>query len=271
MIQFRLRALALGLVCLCPVLIGCDRDDAVAAQAASPGAPARPAGHAPGSAVEGLPAPQKGSARLEGLYMVVRFSGSSIRPFYYLFTPAGYVHAAIPTGGPEQFDFALAAKEKPDVTGVYRIDGEKLVMTFANGKSREIKYGVNQEKGYVELEGLFAHKAQPFKAGTTFDGTYTGSATAGGGGSFAASARTFAFKPDGTFALTSVGSVSARTATTDAGASSQSSTSGTYTVSGNTLELKHADGKVTRHTVFPYENYDKKIELNIDGGMHKPK
>lgn len=270
MIRFRLRALALGLVCLIPALVGCDRNDAAAAQAA-PAAPARPAGHVAGSVVEGLPAPQKGAAQLDGLYMVVRFSGSSIRQFYYFFTPAGYVHAAVPAGGPEQFDFADAANEKPDVTGVYRIDADKLTMTFANGKSREIKYGVNKDKGYVELEGLYAHKAQPFKPGTTFDGAYTGSATAGGGGAFAASARTFTFTPAGTFTLTSVVSVSARSAKADAGASSQSSTSGTYAVSGNTLVLKHADGKETRHTIFPYENYDRKIELNIDGGMHKPK
>jgi hypothetical protein len=202
--------------------------------------------------------------------MIVRFVGGSIQQLYFFFTPAGYAYADVPPGGLERFDFAQAAKDSPGATGTYVVKGDKLTIKFADGKERELEYGVDQEKGHVKLDGLYAHKAKPFKEGATFDGEYSGGAAVGGGsGTFVGSSRTFAFKPDGGYTLSSTGSVAFKNPGAEGGGGGTSKESGAYSVSGNTLELKREDGKTTRHTIFPYE-LDKKVRLNIDGVMHKP-
>jgi hypothetical protein len=91
----------------------------------------------------------------------------------------------------------------------------------------------------------------------------------GGTGTFIASSRTLTFKPDGTYTSSATSSVAFRNPGSEGGGGGTSLDSGTYAVSANTLELKHADGTVTRHTIFPYE-LNKKVQLNIDGGMYKP-
>lgn len=246
---------------------GCDSHGTHAADAGGGGD--RPAGHAPGTRVEGLPAPEAGSTTLDGLFMVVRFSGSSISQFYYFFTPGGYVYLGIPRGGLKHFDFEEAVKNEPKLTGTYTIRDDKITITFADGSTRQIDFA-RKDEGKISLEGLHAHRAAPFKAGTTFDGEYVGGAASRVGGSFAASAQTYAFKPDGTYRHSGVGSIAASSDRTEVAGGSASTQTGTYAVSGNTLELKHADGTTTRHTIFPYEDYDKNIQLNIDGAMFKP-
>jgi hypothetical protein len=246
--------------------VGCDAKGTPSPK----GGERQPDGHAPGSRVEGLPAPEKGTAQLDGLYMIVRFVGGSISQIYHFFTPAGYAYADVPPGGLERFDFAKAAKDNPSTTGTYAVKGEKLVIKFADGKERELSYAINKEKGNVELDGLYAHKAQPFKQGTTFDGQYSGGGAVGGGtGTFVASSRTITFRPDGTYAASATGSIAFKNPGSEGGGGGTSKESGTYSVSGNTLELKRADGTTTRHTIFPYE-LNKKVQLNIDGSMYKP-
>ncbi len=77
------------------------------------------------------------------------------------------------------------------------------------------------------------------------------------------------FYPDGKFEMGSVGGVSIDSSSVSAGASSSSDTRGTYRIGTNTLEMKHADGKVTKHTIYPYEMGEGRVDISVDGQTMK--
>src|SRR5262249_15227219 len=121
--------------------------------------PAAAPAPAPGAAVPAAdqaaaPAPSpRGSGPLDGLYLRVYSSGGSLNKDYYLFAPTGDF-TTIPFGGVDPFDFAAAARAYPGSTGTFTLQGDKLWLQFANGKTQEMKFAVTKEG--VELDDLFA-------------------------------------------------------------------------------------------------------------------
>ena len=119
-------------------------------------------GEAADDRVEGIPAPQKGTAQLDGLYMRVEYVGGNLDKQFFLFTPSGYF-SRLPQGGIDPYDFTAEAKKHPDAVGTYVIQGNKLTVHYVNGKTAEMKYEVTKDG--VELDGLYAYKAPRYKIG----------------------------------------------------------------------------------------------------------
>lgn len=245
-----------GMMLAGSVLGGCNREqsEAHAAEAAPAEAP--------------LPA-----NALEGIYfrMMFRFFGNSgsFEQEHYFFARDGKFYEGVPAGGPVAFDWAKAAEQKPALTGTYKIDGDSITLTPARKDRKPTKMKFQREKdGNITLDGIFTKRVEQFKKGQTLEGHYSFAAIAGGGtNAVASTGQSFVFKPDGTFTSKNLGaaSISARGETINATSGNESS--GTYEVSGNTLELRHKDGRVTRHTVYPYDMGEGRVDLNVDGKM----
>lgn len=239
------RCAALLVACLLSLSVGCD-----------------PAGAADGAG------PEK-SAGLDGLHFKMIFAYGSFQQEHFLFSRDGKYYAGLPTGGPEHFDWARAEREQPATTGTYQIVNGELLLTPANGKAgTKYKYEVGADG--VLLDGILLTKVDAFKPGGTLDGSYSWGALVGrGSGATVSAGVSYRFKPDGTFTCSRVAGVAVTAAGDSHSASTEGETSGTYTVSGNTMELKHKSGQVTRHCVYPYEIDPDDIRLNIDGNMCK--
>jgi hypothetical protein len=80
-----------------------------------------------------------------------------------------------------------------------------------------------------------------------------------------ASVKSLTFTTDGTFHGSAIGALSANTSAGTVTGSSETSDAGTYSLSGNTLTLRHNGGPVTRHTVYPYDLGGGKTAINVDG------
>jgi len=231
----------------------------------------RPVGHLKGP-VPGIPDPGDSDEKLDGLFMQLSYSFGNLYKIWYFFTPAGYVYLNnIPPGGLEFFDFAKAAQEEPDNVGSYVVQGEKLIITKADGEVDELEFGHDEDDPEnLEIDGLFASKADKFKPGETFEGTYQGGASVGGGAVM--STQTYEFSKDGTYKWSAIGTVSMTTSESHVSAGSTGEAQGTYKVigEGNTIELTPAGGETVRYTLFPFENLDGEIELVINGGFYGP-
>ena len=103
---------------------------------------------------------------------------------------------------------------------------------------------------------MFAKRVDKFSAEAKLDGTYSRVGNAGG----VSAAQSYTFKPDGTFTSSALGAVT----TTQGTGKSQSSSSGTYRLSGNLLELASYE-RTTRIVVYPYDVGKGDVRLNVNG------
>ena len=142
-----------------------------------------------------------------------------------------------PVAGANPIDLAKEKTKNASNTGTYTTQGDKLNISWSNGK----KANWRVEKDGARLKGMDGGvvtqpKAMP--AGYKLEGNYAGSAVAPN----VSASSTFTFKKDGTFQLKKTGTVT----TEDGGSIASSQNSGTYNITGNTLTLKFADGKVEK-------------------------
>ncbi len=227
--------------------------------------PAGPAPKAPGP--RALPAGQKG---LDGLFFWLEtwmLGGSlSLSHQHLVLRPNGQAFRGCPPGGLENFDFDRLAQLDPKRSGYYSLVGDKLHFEPLQGNQEVLEFA--REPGPdLSLNGFFAKKVGKFPADYRFDGWYEAARSAGGGGAYVAQVRTFRFHRDGTFSSGALGVVS----TAEAGAGSELRNDGRYQLSGNTITLSHADGRVEVLCAFPYPEKDElpPHHLNIDGAMFK--
>jgi hypothetical protein len=204
------------------------------------------------------------------LYLQARTNPSGTELTHWLLLPAGRVYQGVPPGGVESFDFAAARAAEPKQCGTYTVSGGKMHIVWGGGRAAESLDYAAEADGNLRIEGLFAKRVGRFPAGHRLSGEYYGGGAVGGGtGSFVSSSRTLRFRADGTFTSKDIGGVAFSGNGYDGSAVSRGESSGTYQISGNTLILRHANGTVTRHTVYPYAMGPKEW-INVDGGMMKP-
>src|SRR5262249_8159094 len=141
--------------------------------------------------------------------------------------------------------------------GMYSAQDGKLTIRL-NGK-QAWHWQLAFAKDDLELDGLVAQRVPAFKAGSKLAGTFAGTNRGVGGTSRAAAARTYAFDADGSYRL-ETGSATDTFAT-------EGKSQGTYSLAGNTLKLRSADGKSVALTIFPYTDQAGRIQLNIDGAF----
>ncbi len=208
-------------------------------------------------------------AALDGLYFRIQMWSGSISQEHFFFSPDGRVVQGVPKGG---LDAGTMDRMQKEEVQRWELVGEKLVITDAAGKRREHDFK-RAEGQDLELDGLFTQRVSSFTKERRLEGSWGSSASAGGGtGATVSGAWTLTFRPDGSFTASGVGGTSIETRGGSAGAQSSSESTGTYTLSGNTLVLEHGDGRQTRHTVYPYgedEQTARPERINVDGRMYK--
>jgi hypothetical protein len=189
----------------------------------------------------------------DGLYLMTRYAFGGLSTEAYRFDDGSVVRNPI---APEE--------QRPEDIGTYTIDGETMSMTFGNAApgSSEIEPGDSgcffwDAGNFCPVEGFDVD---------TLDGRFTGGASVGGGA--VASAMTVTFDPDGTYTLSSIGSVS----TSEGSAGSSREESGTYAIDDTVLTLTPTGGKPRTLTTFPYDDGtqgEKPRRMFFGGGMLK--
>jgi hypothetical protein len=196
---------------------------------------------------------------LDGLYLQMKFAFGNFQEKHYFFLPAGRYLAAVPDGELSAAGLDRACSKAPAKCGTYAVQGANLVLTPSQGKAETLSLE-KSPNGDLKIGGLFAKRVTPFPAGSKLDGTYSRVASAGR----VSAARTYSFRPDGTFSTSGLGAV-----TTERGVGkSQSAETGTYRLSGNVLELV-AGGQTTRVIAYPYDLGGGDVRLNLDGVFFK--
>ncbi len=183
--------------------------------------------------------------------------------------PNGQAFRGAPPGGLEQFNFDRLAQLDPKRTGYYSIVGDKLFFEPIEGTIEELEFARDQAPN-LTLNGLFAMKVGKFPANYRFEGFYEAARSSGGAGGSVVSIRSFKFAADGSFDSGRYGAISNDATAAEA----QTARNGTYQLSGNTISLSYADGRVEVLTAYPYPDKDEMppLHLSIDGAMfrHRP-
>lgn len=175
------------------------------------------------------------SAEPDGLYLMTRMVyGGSLETTAYRFEDGAVIRNPI---APEL--------QKPKDVGTYAIDGDKMTMTFGSDASEsEVESGDGGcffwDMGNFCPVGEFEDD--------TLDGTFAGGASAGFGAVM--SSMTVTFRPDGTYSMSSTGSVT----TSEGSAGSSGQENGTYEIDGTVLTLTPDGGEARSLTTFPYDD-----------------
>lgn len=201
---------------------------------------------------------------LNGLYVATistqqfnvntKFYDYIVRQVYYLFLPDGRVYNALPKGGSlNNFDFARAQREDPNNCGTYQIYNGEINFRWANRPANSFVAQLNGDR--IKLGSNLFYKVSNAE-GVKLNGVYavrtftnTSSATSTGG---VAGERKITFTGDGRFQEEGFTGFVGSGANAGAASSQRSNGSGSYRISGNTLELRYSDGRQSQVTFFVY-------------------
>jgi hypothetical protein len=203
-------------------------------------------------------APQAGAEEIEpGLYLrtTYAFHNLSLNTIYI---GAGNKIAIDPPNGVDPFDFEEAAKQTPEKVGTFKIEGNKIAVTWAGGKTQ--KFAVEFTKGkFSAYDGGLVSKADAYTPNQTLEATYAGSGMTAN----VSSSLTLKLTAAGRFTLVGLAGTHGLPGNAKA---AEKTTEGTYNLSGNTLTLTPASGEASRHTVMPFSTAldPKKAKLSDD-------
>ncbi len=177
-----------------------------------------------------------------GLYLRTTYAFGNLS-LSTIYVGADYQIALDPRGGVDPFDFAAAAKDANQKVGTFKIEGQKIVVTWTGGKIE--KLDVEFDKGaFSAFDGGLTTKADAYSKDQTLVGQFAGSAQTAN----VSSSLTIQFAKDGTYSLSRLGGVRG---TPGNNGVAQSAETGKYQLTGNTLTMTSAAGKATKHTVLP--------------------
>ncbi len=138
-----------------------------------------------------------------------------------------------PKYGVDPVDLAAEKAHNAGKTGKYSISGNKMLISWQNGKTAE--WNLDYKDGQlVSIDGGSVNKQTPLPANYRIAGQYS----AGSILPNISSSSTIVFNKDGSFSQNSYGGVS----TTAGSAVSQDISDGSYTITGNTIWLKYTSG-----------------------------
>jgi hypothetical protein len=205
-------------------------------------------------------APSMASAQgLDGLFLQMKFAFGNFQEKHYFFLPDGRYLTDVPDGEVTAVGLDRACVKAPAKCGRYTLQGANLLLTPSTGKPAALSVE-RAADGDLKIDGVFAKRVGSFPAGAKLDGTYSRIGSAGR----VSAARTYIFRPDGTFSTSGLGAVS----TEQGVGKSQSSEAGTYRLNGNVLELV-AGGKTTRIVAYPYDLGKGDVRLSLGGVFFK--
>ena len=177
-----------------------------------------------------------------GLYLRTTYAFGNLSLSTVLIGPDHKI-AMDPKNGVDPFDFDAAAKDSSQKVGTFKIDGAKAEVAWSGGKTE--KLDVEFDKGkFSALDGGLISKADAYKKDQTLDAQYAGS----GQTANVSSSVTIVFTAGGDYTMTRLGGIRAIPGATGI---AEKTEKGTYKLSGNTLTMTGADGKVAKHTVLP--------------------
>ncbi|WP_257388619.1 copper resistance protein NlpE [Tahibacter caeni] len=179
-----------------------------------------------------------------GLYLMTRYSVGTLTLEAYRFADGAVVRNPIAAVD----EIERERTQRPQDVGTYRLDGGKLVMTF-DRRPLSSEYE-REDGGCFGWDGGSFCPVEPFASGARIDGVYTGGASVGGGAVM--SAATLTLRGDGSYALSSVGSV--RTGTEAGSFGSSAEEQGRYRIDENALTLIPSGGAEKRFSSFPYDD-----------------
>jgi hypothetical protein len=194
-----------------------------------------------------------GAGEPDGLYLMTRMVyGGSLETTAYRFDDGTVVRNPI---APEQ--------QKPQDVGSYTLDGANLTMRFGEDESSsEVESG--DEGCFFWDMGNFCPVGEFDQ--DTLDGSFSGGASAGFGA--VTSTVTVVFRPDGSYTLASLGSVS----TSEGSAGGSGGESGRHELDRNLLTLTPDGGASRSLTTFPYDDGSEGAQprrIFFGGGMLK--
>lgn len=209
------------------------------------------------------------SGGLEGLYVgtesrqqfnvLTKYYDYIVRQIYYLFLPDGRVYYGLPKGGSlSRFDFARAQREDPKNCGTYRLLGNQIQFNWPDSKPNQ-PVAFSRSPDGIQIGRTRYYRVGRFD-GLRLDGTYsvrsfTNTSAPGVEGGVSGEKR-ITFSQDGRFSQQGfvgfAGATQGGSGDVGAATRSQSSGSGTYRISDNTLELSYSDGRRQRYTFFVY-------------------
>lgn len=161
-----------------------------------------------------------------------------------------------PKHGVNPVDFKAELTNNANNTGKYKINGNKLFITWSNGKTEE--WSLETKNGdYTAINGGIVTRPAPLPANYKLNGQYAGGAVLPN----VSSIRTFVFNRDGTFSLNRSGAVH----TADVTGLSQDTNKGTYTITGNTLRLNFDNGQKQVANILVWDTGGGKKHLVING------
>lgn len=168
----------------------------------------------------------------------------SLTNHVWFFTANGRV-ARAPAGGFDPVAFAAADTTAYAVAGVYRVDGDKLIVHWAKDDHPTDYAFERQDDGSIKISGIGCTPVRPLPHDWRFSGTFSGGVSGGG----ASASSTLVFRSDGSFTRSSAASISTESRESVVSAGSTSGAAGSYAFDGFTLRLVETDGTVIQHTV----------------------
>jgi hypothetical protein len=138
-----------------------------------------------------------------------------------------------PENGTNPVNYAAELKTNANNVGKYKIEKNKIIITWSNGKKAE--WSVERGNGEITaLNGGIVSPPKAMAANYRISGQFAGGAVLPN----VSSIKTFVFNKDGSFTLNRSGAIN----TADVSAISQDTNGGTYSITGNTLRLNFTNG-----------------------------
>jgi hypothetical protein len=186
---------------------------------------------------------------LQGLFVEQRAVGANFAYAHYYFWSDGRYCLGLPTGGIDSEPADFAQLRLAQACGKYRIADEQLVLQPQDGAPSLTKALSKREGDRFLLDGNETSKVAAWSANQTLDGQYSALVVGS-----QMNRQSYIFRANGSYQFTSVPVTSA-----DGGPASYS---GSYKLSGNTLQLNGAP-MPNRLTVYPVKQGALMIEGTV--------
>lgn len=180
------------------------------------------------------------------LFMRTQMWGSQLDISWLCFSGNRIVRNPIHGANPLQLQREIQENQKNVATFTRNVN--KMDVTWGDGRSNTVN--VEYKNGVLSaFDGGLCSKAKPFASKTFADKTYSGLAVYGN----VTRSITLFLGRDGRFSESRIGAVSGDGVVTSGVASSTASASGSYSITGNTILFKYADGREWRAVGQPYD------------------
>jgi len=193
-----------------------------------------------------------GTTYLRTLYTA--FGGGSLTiSWIWLGDDGTIVHN--PVHGVNPVRIEAEKKDNADNVGTYKMEGDKMLITWSNNKTDE--WSIDRKDGKISIiDGGITTVPNEFEKGETIEGQFAAVAL---GGAFSR-VQTMVFKKDGSFAIETSTAVS-NEYVSEIGKTGQR---GRYELDGNTLRMQFEDGKEQVATIAHWKDEDGTITLVIN-------